>query len=123
LFSLTECSLNKFELCPSPSIKNIITNNLSSNTIPLHRSKSLIYNKEEMRKHLSRSYSLPSIKFNLEDNTMLKLRPNRTKSMDDNCSMPIIINVEESVEVNNQKIQGIIKFNLIDFSYQRNFRF
>ncbi len=76
-----------------------------------------------MRKHLSRSYSLPSIKFNLEDNTMLKLRPNRTKSMDDNCSMPIIINVEESVEVNNQKIQGIIKFNLIDFSYQRNFRF
>jgi hypothetical protein len=121
------CSLitkTEIRLSPPP-IENINTNNLSSIKIPLHRlyrSKSLINNKEEINKHISRSYSLPSI--NIEEANMLKFQSNIKKSIDlnnDNYSMPMIVNIEENVQIDNQKIES--KIHLISNKFKRKNKF
>jgi hypothetical protein len=83
-----------------------------STTIPLrrlYRSKSLIYNQKHIRNRLSRSYSLPSIKFDIEDHIMLRVKSN--DSIDDNYPMPMIVNVEENVQIDNSTISSNIIFS------------
>ena len=94
------------------SIKNLKTT-LPSKEISLcrlHRSKSLIYKKRQTKQYsFTRSYSLPSIKFNIEENSMYKFQTNITKpmnSIDDYYSMPMIVNVEENVQIRNEKFSS-----------------
>jgi hypothetical protein len=71
----------------------------------------LIYNNERIKKRSSRSYSLPSIKFDIEKNKMLRFQSKIPKSIDlidDNYSMPMIVNVEENVQHNNKKFRSKI---------------
>jgi len=82
----------------------------------------LINNKEEINKHISRSYSLPSI--NIEEANMLKFQSNIKKSIDlnnDNYSMPMIVNIEENVQIDNQKIES--KIHLISNKFKRKNKF
>jgi hypothetical protein len=113
--------INKSKIYSSSSIENSHINNSSTTKISFHRlyrSKSLLYNKKSIENRFFRSYSLPSIKFDLKENQMFKFQSNITKSIDiidDNYSMPMIVNVEENVQINNhQKIQSKINFNFID---------
>ncbi|CAF2665123.1 unnamed protein product [Rotaria sp. Silwood2] len=117
---------------PNTSLKRRILDSFNSNTNPLsipansflispttsllrhlHRSKSLIHNKKPIKRLSSRSCSLPSVKFHIKDNIMLKSSSTAKKSndvIDDNYSMPLIVNVEENVRINNQNTQSKINF-------------
>ena len=116
---------------PNPELFNINTSDLSAHehsfsisspsppTYSLHRSKSLTDNKDETEISSSRSFSLPS----MQDNIMLKYQSPTTKSIDyidDNFSMPMIVNVEENVEINKQKVRSkmIFKVKFIEYLYR-----
>jgi len=121
VFRLTETSL----ICPS----SFNTNDLSSTEIslrPLYRSKSLIYNKEQIKKTSSRSYSLTSIKFDTDENKMLRYQSKIPKSIGltgDNYSMPMIVNVEENVQINNQRFKSKIFLSPMGLKDKINSRF
>ncbi|CAF1062167.1 unnamed protein product [Rotaria sordida] len=85
----------------------------------LHRSKSMAYNKKQIKRLSSRSSSLPSVKFHVKDNIILKSSLTTKKPIDlidDNYRMPLIVNVEENVEINNQNIKSDEK--LLSYSQQ-----
>jgi hypothetical protein len=84
--------------------------------IKLHRSKSLIFNVKEIPNCLFRSYSLPSIEFEIEDRIGLKTESN--DSHDESYSMPMIINVEENVEVDNSSQIILHTIDLFVFFYE-----
>ncbi|CAF1473110.1 unnamed protein product [Adineta steineri] len=131
LFSSRENLLNKSETCLSPPIENILFKapvmNLSdinaidltthedalsvaspvSSTNAISRSNSFVSDKEDNEMLSTRLNSLSSMKFFTNDNIMLKspsIVPEKTTDTNDiNCTMPIIVNVEENIETDNRK--------------------
>jgi hypothetical protein len=83
----------------------------------LYRSKSLGYNTQSEKNRLHRSSSLPSIRIHLKENFSTKKSLSKDQSSklnmnsksepidltDGSYSMPMIVNVEENVEFNNQR--------------------
>ena len=76
----------------------------------LHRSKSLTYNNQQNKNPSRRSSSLPSIRFyrkeispSRENNSNIKSKNEPIDLTDESYSMPMIVNVEENVELANQR--------------------
>jgi hypothetical protein len=56
------------------------------------------------------------MRFDIKDRVMLTLQSTITDSNDDNYSMPMIVNVEENVEINHQKVKrSKIIYSLVVF--------
>lgn len=137
LFSLKEFSLNASETLHS--VEDIPKNQILNSSDPfvdldsfsiasplpnislhrLNRTKSLANNFEENQKDSSRSLSLPSIKFNIKDHIMLTPQSTITDSNNDNHLMPMIVNVEENVEINNQNVKSKNILSLVILIYQK----
>jgi hypothetical protein len=79
----------------------------------LYRSKSLTFDNKQNKNLSRRSSSLPTMIFHLKENLLNKKFPSKEQNMkskpepidltDGNYSMPMIVNVEENVEFNNQR--------------------
>jgi predicted DNA-binding antitoxin AbrB/MazE fold protein len=111
LFSSTEYELEKFAIDSIIPLKRRI---LASYTIErsailvrsLYRPKSLTNIQNSLRKLVIRSISLPSMKFDLIENTPLNtgFKPLQPVNLtDESYVMPMIVNVEENVQINKKK--------------------
>ncbi len=110
--------------CPTP----VHTSTLSINhSRYLYRSKSVTYNNQENKILPRRSSSLPSIKFHIKEkfpsteNTSKLNNKSKTEPIDltdESYSMPMIVNVEENVELANQRQK--IKSKKTNFTNKQN---
>jgi hypothetical protein len=117
--SIQDIPIEQNILNSSPIPENSFSISSPSPTISLrglHRTKSLTDYVEKIKTNFSRSASLPPMRFDIKDRVMLTLQSTITDSNDDNYSMPMIVNVEENVEINHQKVKrSKIIYSLVVF--------
>ena len=116
--------LNSYNSDTSDSSSSITVHSSLKSLNPircLYRSKSLILTNQSNKTHLRRSTSLPSIRYHIKDNSLNKKFSSKEQNFkskaepvdltDGSYSMPMIVNVEENVEFNNQRQRNKSKLN------------